>query len=144
MTSLRVSTRKLFSQPPTPSGGRPVVSSRRRNPQLHLCTRIEFTPHRQLSAHNLGAFAHAPQTIVSGASVFMQKLRVNALPIIPDPQPKLLLVIPNFHLDPLRMCVVQCIAQCFPSNPVDFVSQYRMEVTGCAFYFHVKLGSIWT
>src|SRR5258707_984735 len=143
MPSLRVSLRKLLSQPPTASSGRYLVSSRRRNPQLHLCTQIEFTPHRQLAAHKLGALAHAPQTIVSGASVFIQKLRVNALPIIPDPQPKPPLVIPDFHFDPPRPCVVQCIAQCFPSNPVDFVSQYRMEVTRRALYLHMKLGGIW-
>src|SRR5580704_2753188 len=107
MTSLRVSSRKLLSQPPTPSNGRYLVSSRRRNPQLHLCTRIEFTPDRQLTAHKLGAFAHAPQPLEPGASVITHTLRVNALPIAPDPQPKLPLVIPAFPFDPLRLCVME-------------------------------------
>src|SRR5580700_4127763 len=143
MTSLRVSPRKLLSQPPTPSSGRYLVSSRRRNPQLHLCTRIEFTPHRQLAAHQLGAFAHAPQTVVFGASLLIKMLRVNALPIIPEPQPKLPFVIPDFHFDPLRLCVLEGIAQCFPCDPVDFVSEDRMEILRGSFNIHVKLGSIW-
>src|SRR5882724_6381667 len=90
MTS-RVSPRQLLSQPPTPSSGRYLVSSRRRNPQLHLCARIKFTPDRQLASHQLGAFAHAPQTVVSGASLLIKMPRLNALPIISDPQPKLTL-----------------------------------------------------
>jgi hypothetical protein len=78
-----------------------------------LRTRIEFTPHRQFATHQLGAFAHALQTVVSGASLFIKMLRVNTLPVILDSQPQLPFVIPNFHFDPLGLCVLEGIAQGF-------------------------------
>src|SRR5882762_5241191 len=122
MTS-RVSPRQLLSPPPTPSSGRYLVSSRRRNPQLHLCARIKFTPDRQLASHQLGAFAHAPQTVVSGASLLIKMPRLNALPIISDPQPKLTLVISDFHLDSPRLCVLEGIAQRLACNRVRFAGR---------------------
>src|SRR5208282_4536485 len=70
-------------------------------------------------------------------------LRVNALTVIPDSQPKLPFVIPDFHFDPLRLGMLEGIAQCFPCDPVDFVSEDRMEILRSSFDIHVKLGSIW-
>jgi hypothetical protein len=70
-------------------------------------------------------------------------LLVNALSVIPDPQPKLPVVIPDFHFDPLRLGVLEGIAQCLPCDPVDFVSEERMEILWGSFNLHVKLGSIW-
>jgi hypothetical protein len=68
------------------SSGSCLVSSRGRNAQLKLRTRIELAPHRQLAAHQLGAFAQATHAVVSGAAAFIEPLRVNAIPIIPQPQ----------------------------------------------------------
>jgi hypothetical protein len=79
---------------------------------------------------------------VSGASLFIKMLRVNTLPIVPDPQAKLPLAIPDFRFDPLRLRVLEGIAHRLAGYPLDFVSQYRMEVTRRAFYLHMKLGSI--
>jgi hypothetical protein len=81
-----------------------------RNPQLKLRTRIELTPYRQLTAQEFGAFAHASQAVVSGASAFIQKPWVNALSVIPDLQAKPPFVIPDFHFDPLRLRVLEGIA----------------------------------
>jgi hypothetical protein len=66
-------------------------------------------------------------------------LRVNAPPIIPDPQPKLPLVIPDFHFDPLRLCVLEGVAQRLACNPIDFGPQYRIQVSRRAFYLHMKV-----
>src|SRR6266849_4546026 len=60
----------------------------------------------------------------------------------PAPQPKLPFVIPDLHFDPPRHCVPERIAQCLPCNPVDLVSQNRMEVPRRPFHPHMKLGSI--
>ncbi len=79
---------------------------------------------------------------MSGTLIVIQKLRVNPLTIVPHPQPKLPFVIPDFHFDPLRLCVLESIAHCLAGNPIDFVSQYRTEVPRRPFHPHMKLGSI--
>src|SRR5208283_2322682 len=99
-----------------------------RNAQLQFRARIKFTPYRQLAAHQFGPFAHPTQAVVSGTLAFVQELRINAYSIIPNPQAKLPFVIPEFDFDLARLGVLECIAHCFAGNPVDFVSQYRMQV----------------
>jgi hypothetical protein len=79
---------------------------------------------------------------VSGAPVFIQKLLVNVLSAVPDPQPKLPFVILDFHRDPLRLCVLERIAECLARNPIDSVSQYRMESLRRPFHPHMKDGII--
>src|SRR6267378_4535598 len=64
-------------------------------------------------------------------------------PIISDPQPKLPFVIPDFHFDPLRLCVLKGIAHCFSCDPVDFISEDWMEIPRGSFNLHAKLGCIW-
>src|SRR6266550_1216815 len=80
-------------------------------------------------------------------SVRVVRLHLDAsrqcLPVIPDPQPEMPLVIPNFHFDPLRLRVLEGIAQRLARNPVDFVPQDRMKVPWRSFHLHTKLGSIW-
>ena len=95
-----------------------------------------------MSPQELGAFMHAIQTPMSGAPFFIEELRVHALPVIPDPQPKLPFVIPEFHFYLLRLCVPEGIAQRLGGNPVDFVSEYRMEVPRCPLHLHTKHGRI--
>src|SRR6266581_3445249 len=140
---LRQLSCQLLSQPRTPSTGRCLVSTGARNPQLNLRTRFQLTPHRQLTSQQLGAFAHTTQAVVSGALVFIQMLRVNALSIIPYPHPKLPFVIADFHFDPLRLCVLEGIAHGLAGYPVDFVPQDRMEALRGSFHLHLKLRSIW-
>ncbi len=104
-------------------------------------TGIQFTPHRQLAAQQFGAFAHATHPVVSGARVF-QMLRVNALPVVPHPQPELSFVIVDFHFHPLRIRVLEGIAHGLACNAVDLVSRDRMQVPRRAFHLHIKLGAI--
>src|SRR5271163_2015909 len=114
-----------------------------RNAQLNLGAGIELTPDSQRTSHQLGAFAHATQTVVPRVAVSIKMLRVNALTVIPDPQPKLPFVITDFHFDPLRLGVLEGIAQRFRCDPVDFVSEDRMEILRGSFNIHMKLGGIW-
>src|SRR5262249_61842597 len=86
------------------------IGSRCRDGQLGLGSRIEFAPHRQLSANQLGALLHAWETIVSHATTGLENLRVNALPVVPDAHSKLPLVIADFHLDAPRLCVPEGVA----------------------------------
>ena len=95
-----------------------------------------------MSPQELGAFMHAIQTPMSGAPFFIEELRVHALPVIPNPQPKLPFVIPYFQFYLPRLCVPEGIAQRLGCNPVDFVSEYRMQVPRHAFHLHTKCGRI--
>src|SRR6266478_5444284 len=130
---------KLMSDWPATSA---AIPSRRRTWSSTARIRIELAPNRQLTSHELRAFAHTAQTVVPGGPVFIKMLGVDALSVIPDPQPKMPFVIPDFHFDPLRLCVPEGVAKCLPCDPVDFVPQYRMEILGRAFHLHMKLGSI--
>ena len=86
------------------------VSKGGRNAQLNLHTRIEFTPDIQVRPHKPGAFMHTPQAPVSGPPFSIKKLRVHAPPVIPDSQPKLPFLVPDFHFDLPRLCVPEGVA----------------------------------
>src|ERR1700677_3304020 len=82
------------------------------------------------------------QSKVPWARILTKNLRVNPFSVVPDPQPKLLCVIVDFHFDLSRLCVAECIAQGLAGNPVDFVPQNWMEVSRRAFYCHTEKGGI--
>jgi hypothetical protein len=73
---------------------------------------------------------------MAGAPFSAKNLRVNALAIIPDPQPKLPVAVADFDLDVSRVCVPKCIAQSLAGNPVDFVAKVRMETPWHALHPH--------
>src|SRR5712671_1470225 len=139
---VRIFPREHFRQPRPPSTGRCLVSTGGRHAQLNLRARIELTPDSQLTSHQLGAFTHATQTVVPSVAVSLKMLRVNALSVISDPQPKLPFVIPDFHFDPLRLRVLEGIAHRFSCDPVDFISEDWMEIPRGSFNLHAKLGCI--
>jgi len=84
----------------------------------------------------------AMQAKVSGAPVSAENRWVDALSVIPNPHSKLPFVIPDFHFDLSRVCVLECIADSLGGNAVDFVSENRMKVSRCAFHRHAKYGGI--
>src|SRR6266478_6223982 len=129
---------------PTARRGRFGVRDGGGNGQLGLGTGGEFTPDRESSTDKFGAFVHTRQTMVSGAPASIQDGRINALAVVPDSQPKLPLVVTNFHSDPLRVGVSERIAQRLAGNPIDFAPQQRSEVARCTFYHHTKVGRILT
>jgi hypothetical protein len=47
---------------------------------------------------------------MSGAPFFIKELGVHTLPVIPDPQPKLPFLVPDFHFDLPRLCVPEGVA----------------------------------
>src|ERR1700687_5055907 len=69
-------------------------------------------------------------------------LRVDALSVVPDSQPKLPFIIPNFHFYLARLCVPECISQRLTRNPVDFISEYWMQVPWGAFHRYLTDGGI--
>src|SRR5216684_1755216 len=113
-----------------------------RNGHFSLRAGVEFTPDRQLASLKFGAFVHTRQTIVSGAPASIQDRRINALAVVPYPQPKLPLVVANFHFDPLRVRVAECITQRLTGNPVDFVPRQRSEIARHALHEHPAGGRI--
>jgi Y_Y_Y domain/Histidine kinase len=56
------------------------------------------------------------QAVVSGAPACIQNGRVDALSVVHDAQPESPWIIPDFHLDPLRLRVTESIAQRLASN----------------------------
>src|SRR5439155_15838453 len=112
------------------------------NAQLGLCAGVELTPDDQLTSHKFGAFVHTWQTVVSGAPASIKKLRVNALTVVPDPQTKAPLLIADFHFDPPRVCVAECIAHRLAGNPIDFVPEDWSKIPRCALHLHTKVGTI--
>src|SRR5215470_8103375 len=139
---LTVSSSSFFPKHGPVGGVRFSVSNRARNGQFGFSTGIEFTPDRQLRPDKFGALVHARQTVVSDAPAFTKNLRINPLSVVPDPQSKLSLLIANFHLDPSRLCVLECITQRLACNPIDFVPEERNEIPRCTLHIHDKFGTI--
>src|SRR5438477_6075438 len=94
------------------------VGNRTWNAQLHLRARSDFAPHLKFGADLLGALAHAGQTPVSVASR-VQEVRVNALSIIPDTQPKKTFAVRDLRFDFPCPRVTERIAQRFARNAVN-------------------------
>jgi hypothetical protein len=79
---------------------------------------------------------------MSGLPVSDKKLRVNAFPVVRNPQPEFRFVVPEFHFDLARLRVPEGVAQRLGSNPVDFVAEDRMQIPWRAFHRYLKDGSI--
>ena len=69
---------------------------------------------------------------MSDTPLCSQKVRVDALAIIPDPLSKLPLVIAQFHFNLLRLGMSECIAQGLARDLVDFVTHDRVQSARCA------------
>jgi hypothetical protein len=87
---------------------------------------------------------HARQAVVSGAAASVNNLRVNPLAIVSHPQPKVPLVIVDFHLYTFGVRMAEGIPQRLASNPVDFVADDRRQVPRFALHLHTKLGTMLT
>src|ERR1700675_5058228 len=78
--------------------------------QLDLRTGIEPNRDSQLAPHKFGPFLHPSQAEVAGASTPTKHLLIDALSVVQDPHPKLPPFMPDFHIDPPRLRVPECIA----------------------------------
>src|SRR5204863_5931376 len=72
----------------------------------------------------------------------VKHLLIDALSVVQYPQAKLPPFIMDFHLDPPRLCVPECVAHCLAGNPVDIVPDDWSQGQGCAFHVHTKLWTI--
>src|ERR1700761_3348918 len=75
------------------------IAERGRKAQLDLRSRIRRTPDRELTANKLGPLAHAAQAIVPHLPTVGERLRIDALAVIPNLQPKLTLIEMKLHFD---------------------------------------------
>ena len=93
----------------------------------------DLAPNIESRADLLGALAHAWQTPVSIASR-VQELRVDALSIIPDAQPKKAFAIRDVGFDLACLCVAERIHQRFARDAVDIVAEDGMQLPRRALY----------
>src|SRR5438876_3774952 len=107
------------------------------NTQLHFRARSDFAPHLELPPNLLGALAHAWQSPVSIASRF-EELRINALAIIPDTQPKKTFAVCDLRFDFTCLRMAERIAQRLARNAVNVVPEDGMQVARCALYGNEK------
>src|SRR5262245_31931347 len=101
------------------------VGYRSINGQLNFCSGTRFAPNIQFRAHLLCSFSNTWQTPVSTASAFLQHVWVHAFSIVPDTQPKLVVVVQNLSLDLLRLCVPKGITQHLTRDAVNFSADDR-------------------
>ena len=118
-------------------GRRCPVRNRAWNAQVHFRARSDLAPDIESRADLFGALAHARQTPVSITSR-VQELRVDALSIIPDAQPKKAFAIGDLGFDFACLCVAERISQRFARNAVDVVAKDWMQVPRRALYRNAK------
>jgi hypothetical protein len=46
----------------------------------------------------------------------------------------------DFHFDMPRLCVPECIPQCFDRDPIDFVAHDRMQILRGPFQLYLENG----
>src|SRR5262249_12830572 len=79
---------------------------------------------------------------MSGAPL-AENLRVYTFAVIPNPQTQITLIILYLHLDAPSLSVVECIAQRLACNPINVITQDRIEVTRRALDRNIKVSSTW-
>ena len=85
-----------------------------------------------LASDECGAFPHARQAKVSLSGCGRENRRINAFSVIPDPQPEALIVITDFNLDLLCICMKKSVAEGFGSNLIHFVTENGMQISRLA------------
>src|SRR5262249_54095717 len=96
--------------------------------RLDLRTGTGFAPDSQLSSHQLRAFVHTGQAVMTGAAAALENLLVDALSVVSNPQPEPALVVEDFHFDLTRLSVPERIAQRLDSNPIEFIPDDRSYI----------------
>jgi hypothetical protein len=79
---------------------------------------------------------------MSAVPVSTKTLWINALSVVPDTQPEFGFVVPDFHFDLARLCMMERIAHRLRGDPVHFVSQDRRQISRHAFHGYSKDGRI--
>src|SRR5208283_1639441 len=133
MTSLLLSLclrGKCLRQPRTFLSGR--VGDAGRKAQFHFGSRVDFAPNCQLASYECGAFPHPRQAKVSLFPLLRDNRRINALSVIPHPQAEALIVIADFDLDLLCVCMKKSVPECFSSDLIHFVAEDGMQISRLA------------
>src|SRR5579862_3777803 len=116
----------------------PRIRQRGGDNQLDLRASPLLAPDLQFSPDPLRAFAHTPKTEMSFVAFLTEHLRIDTDSVVPQPDPKLPRIVPDFNFDLPRLRVVERVAQRFVRNPVDLVPQDRMQVLRGALHFQGK------
>ena len=76
-------------------------------------------------------------------ALWRENRRIDALSVIPHPQPEAVIVITDFDLDLLCVGVKKGIAECFGSNLIHFVAEDGMQISRLALngYTEFRAGS---
>src|SRR5271166_791821 len=121
---------KCLRQPRTPTIGR--VGDAGGKSQFHFGPGINLAPYCQLASYECGAFPHARQAVMALAALSRENRRINALSVIPHPQPEALIVITDLDLDLLCVCMKKGVPECFGSNLIHFVAKDGMQISRLA------------
>src|ERR1700680_1888031 len=116
----------VAEEPENAAVGGHFIGNRSWNAQLHFRARSDFTPDIELCADLLGALPHAWQTPMSVTSR-VQELRINALSVIPDAQPKKPIAVSDIRFDLACVCMAERISQRLARNAVNVVAKDRMQ-----------------
>src|SRR5271165_1996276 len=100
--------------------------------QFHFGSRVDFAPNGQLTSNNGGALPHAGQSVMSLPALSRENRCINALSVIPSPQPEALIVITDFDLDLLCVCMKKGVPECFGSNLIHFIAEDGMQISRLA------------
>src|SRR4030095_10041633 len=90
-----------------------------------------------MAANELGALSHAWQAPMS-ASRSLNYRRINPLTVVADEQAQLAGVIFDVRIEVAPLRVPEAIANRLAGNPVDVVSNDRMEISRCALDVDMK------
>src|SRR5208337_3486757 len=121
---------KCLRQPRTSTSGR--VGDAGRDSNFHFRSCIDFAPQCQLASYECGAFPHARQAVMTLPALSRENRCINALSVIPHPQPEALIVIADFDLDLLCVCMKKGVPECFGSNLIHFVAEEGMQISRLA------------
>src|SRR5260221_4751747 len=96
--------------------------------QVDFRTNSGPAPDVQRTGHLSGAFAHALETIVAGASFFERTL-LNAVTVVSYTYAKCPFAVGNLGVDAPGTSVTERVAKCFTRNTVHLIANNRVQIS---------------
>jgi hypothetical protein len=110
--------------------------------QLEFSASPRLTPKVHLGPDAFCPFAHAAQSPMSRAAAFLQYLRVNALPIIPNAKTEDLISVSDLGFNSMSIRVPEGISQYLQSDPADFTPAVGRQHSSIPFLDQLELRGI--
>ena len=73
--------------------------------QLDLSTGTDLAPDLEIASNKFGAFAHASQAPMPGGVTLVKNGGIDALAVVADSEPQVLLTIPHLHFQSPSPCM---------------------------------------